>query len=357
MKTVFLFAIMVSCPLWPAFAQSNGIVFQLLDSDYDVRDDTVSRDPQEDGACCIDNVCEFTSEEQPCLDAGGTWYEGETCPEFECPPDPCVDAIWHNGEPDGVNGYVCDRRSDSEDFEAWIVANVQFSDQVRIGGLHWWAVTPYSYDWLQTGDFIILHDAGDQPGAEIYEEFDVPNSRVDTGLILFGYTVYAYTFEIDITLPAGTYWFGMRPVNQGDDGQNFWLSAPYDPNDLPLFFRSEYFGMPDWVSGCDSFECVDVAFCITGWEGPGLCEYIPGDCNHNGNPLELEDVIAMIGMYRGSLMPPYECYCPPHGDDFTPTADPNGNCVALELGDVVIQIAAYRGTDTASGCQDCPGSP
>jgi hypothetical protein len=88
----------------------------------------------------------------------------------------------------------------------------------------------------------------------------------------------------------------------------------------------------------------------------GDCVYVPGDCNHNGSPLELGDVIAMIGMYRGSVVPPYECSCPPHGDNFTPTADPNGNCVALELGDVVTEIGAYRGTTTASGCVDCPGS-
>ncbi len=86
------------------------------------------------------------------------------------------------------------------------------------------------------------------------------------------------------------------------------------------------------------------------------CVYIPGDCDHNGEPATLPDVIAMIGMYRGSVVPPYECSCPPHGDNFSPTADPNGNCVPFELGDVVTEIAAYRGTGTASGCEDCPGS-
>ena len=88
----------------------------------------------------------------------------------------------------------------------------------------------------------------------------------------------------------------------------------------------------------------------------GDCVYIPGDCDHNGTALELGDVIAMIGMYRGSVTPPYECSCPPHGDNFTPTADPDGNCVPLELGDVVTEIGAYRGTATASGCADCPGT-
>lgn len=84
--------------------------------------------------------------------------------------------------------------------------------------------------------------------------------------------------------------------------------------------------------------------------------YIAGDCNHNRTPLELGDVVSMIGMYRGIADPDYTYSCPPHGDDFAPEADPNGNCVAFELGDVVTEIGAYRGTAKASGCPDCPGS-
>ncbi len=117
------------------------------------------------------------------------------------------------------------------------------------------------------------------------------------------------------------------------------------------------------VSDVDGDEINDVIVPALGrvvwYKNPyttGICVYVPGDCDHNGTPLELGDVIAMIGMYRGSVTPPYECSCPPHGDNFTPTADPNGNCVALELGDVVTEIAAYRGTGTASGCEDCPGT-
>ena len=88
---------------------------------------------------------------------------------------------------------------------------------------------------------------------------------------------------------------------------------------------------------------------------PG-CDYLAGDCNHNGVSLELADVVSMIGMYRGTVEPYYSCDCPPHGADFVPEADPSGNCVALELNDVVTEIGAYRGTGAASGCEDCPGS-
>jgi hypothetical protein len=88
------------------------------------------------------------------------------------------------------------------------------------------------------------------------------------------------------------------------------------------------------------------------------CLYIPGDCDHNGTPLELNDVLAMIDFYRGEMEPNYRCGC---GEDpiihgFAPTADPDGNCIPNELNDVVTEIGAYRGTISASGCPDCPGS-
>ncbi len=85
------------------------------------------------------------------------------------------------------------------------------------------------------------------------------------------------------------------------------------------------------------------------------CEYIPGDCNCNESPLELDDVLTMIGYYRGTVSPCFTCACPPHGDYFAATADPNGNCVAYELADVQQMICAYRGTCEVYGCCDCPG--
>jgi hypothetical protein len=88
------------------------------------------------------------------------------------------------------------------------------------------------------------------------------------------------------------------------------------------------------------------------------CDYIPGDVNHNGAPMELIDVIAMLANYRGSAEPYYTCTCTedPPFYNFAATADPNGNCTPNELNDVVMEIGAYRGETTPSGCPDCPGS-
>ncbi len=91
---------------------------------------------------------------------------------------------------------------------------------------------------------------------------------------------------------------------------------------------------------------------------PDTCIYIPGDVNRNGAPLELADVLAMVSSYRGLVEPYYLCQCSedPPIFDFAATADPNGNCIPNELNDVVTEIGAYRGSDTVSGCPDCPGS-
>jgi hypothetical protein len=89
-----------------------------------------------------------------------------------------------------------------------------------------------------------------------------------------------------------------------------------------------------------------------------VCNYIPGDCNHNGVPLELDDIMAVYSTYRGIAEPYYICDCnaDPPGPDFAATGDPNGNCISNELGDVVAEISAYRGLAEVSGCPDCPGS-
>ncbi len=90
----------------------------------------------------------------------------------------------------------------------------------------------------------------------------------------------------------------------------------------------------------------------------GACVYLPGDVNHNGSPLEIVDIFAMISSYRGTVEPYYECECDldPVNHNFAATADPNGNCIPNEIIDVVTELNAYRGTMTVSGCPDCPGS-
>ena len=47
---------------------------------------------QPTGACCVDYVCVATNEQPECDALGGHWYEGEACPDFECPLT-CADYV------------------------------------------------------------------------------------------------------------------------------------------------------------------------------------------------------------------------------------------------------------------------
>lgn len=133
------------------------------------------------------------------------------------------------------------------------------------------------------------------------------------------------------------------------------LPLPIIPNEINT--ADVEFSHPAYVD----FTVYDVVF-VAGYSTEldtamvSGCEYIPGDCNCSGSPLELDDVMAMIGYYRGTESPCFTCACPPHGDYFAAVADPDGNCVAYQLADLQQMIGAYRGTCLAYGCVDCPGS-
>ena len=133
---------------------------------------------------------------------------------------------------------------------------------------------------------------------------------------------------------------GMSETFVGEDGHTYFFEARnYDNAGNAEPFADE----------AEAQTLVDTEYIPT-------CEYVPGDVNSNGVPLELGDVVVMIGIYRGTDSPYFTCPCPPHGDEFAASSDPNGNCVPFELGDVVVEVGAYRGEMTVSGCVDCPGS-
>ncbi len=179
---------------------------------------------------------------------------------------------------------------------------------------------------------------GDLPGQSALEPFGVwPDATLEDPQAWTYVDFRGMGLELDDDFHFGFTYRSEFPVILGEDPR--------------VAFRSSVYSSGSWTMATTDFEMrvvVDLQVVLP-------CEYIPGDCDHNGTPLALADVIAMIGMYSGDVPPPYECDCPPHGANFTPTADPNGNCVAYEISDVVWEIAAYRVEVTAYGCVDCPG--
>jgi len=208
-----------------------------------------------------------------CGSAYTMWVDAQQTspPEDPCDGDP-EPVLYSNGYPTWDNGLACDRWVGG-DLEAWVVDDVVLTDDATLTGMAWWTVTDDTYDFENTDDFIILEDDGGAPGAVITEQMDVPNYRFATGEIQFGRSVYVYVITgLNVNLPAGTYWIGMRPVNQGDTGQNFW-AASATITGSPIYFKSDYFGFPDWTPSMDIFGAdYDVNFCLYGTAGPCVCD-------------------------------------------------------------------------------------
>ncbi len=90
---------------------------------------------------------------------------------------------------------------------------------------------------------------------------------------------------------------------------------------------------------------------VGGAGAQNLCRWVWINCFWQ-NP-ELSDVIAFIGMYRGTIEPESTCDCGPRGDHFPICVDLDGNCIPLELSDFVYSIGCYRGVVLPIMCPDC----
>ena len=83
----------------------------------------------------------------------------------------------------------------------------------------------------------------------------------------------------------------------------------------------------------------------------GICDYVPGDVNGNGNANGI-DVIYLVAYFKGGSLPPDQCECPPHGELF-PAADVNGSCSTNGL-DVTYLVSYLKGGPSIIFCADCP---
>jgi hypothetical protein len=203
-----------------------------------------------------------------------------------------------------------------------------------------------------SGQIMFQYDVMDPGDDNLYENtVGIENASGTDGLEIAYNSVYVHDYlAVRIYAPIG--WL-YSDIHSGvlSPGEDTIAVITFDATELEEGFYTGAIEITCNDPG-ESFISIPVTFAVG---AQASCTYTPGDCNHNGTPVELADVIAMIGMYRGSVDPYYTCDCPPNGSDFAPESDPSGNCIAFELGDVVTEIAAYRGTGSATGCEDCPG--
>jgi hypothetical protein len=271
------------------------------------------------------------------------------------PPDLCVGSEYQNGAPDWQNGLFCERWSIPGELDSWVVDDISFAGFATITRLSWTSVTDDAFDFQNFGDIMILANdgSGGGPGTVIAEMLDESVNRTFTGEYRFFRPVYWYEVNgLSIGLEAGTYWIGMRPVNQSTSGTNMWATAPL--SDSETYFKSPYYGVPDWTPGSNVFGGYpyNVSFCVD-IAGSG-CSYVPGDINGNGAANGI-DVTFGVSYFKGGAPPPVTCPdCPNPGMTLYGAGDVNGNCAFNGI-DITYFVAYLKGSlNPLRYCPDCP---
>ena len=127
------------------------------------------------GACCVDEVCVATTYEDMCYAMGGSWLEGQTCPEFDCGPhwyctpcysDPDYDFITNvtfntiNNDT-GPEGAPCSYgRYWDMSTEVELEETYQVSVSVDGNG-SWTQYVSVWFDWDHNGQLETVHELGD----------------------------------------------------------------------------------------------------------------------------------------------------------------------------------------------------
>ncbi|MCO6438287.1 MAG: hypothetical protein J5J06_14425 [Phycisphaerae bacterium] len=209
----------------------------------------------------------------------------------------------------------------------WVVDDVLLEGDSTIRGVHWWGNEATQFNWSGGADYIVLDSTGGQgsPGAVVASGFGVSATRFNTmDGPLFGDPIWFYSITgLDLPLTPGTWWFGVRTVqNFPFGGQGWWVTAtgPITGSEAFIDYGPN---APAWEPASSFFgRSFDVAFCLSGEVGPfpfgSCCDNATGVC---------EDC-AQGGCGAGSLFfPNRSCASldPPCGE-FT------GACCDLETG-------------------------
>ena len=138
-------------------------------------------------------------------------------------------------QPDQVNGYMNDSNCDicgtgqQSVAENFFLAATETIGQIIIWGGYFPTNVPLAADNYT----VIFHaDAAGLPGAAVAPaETNVPTTRVDTGINLFGVDEYQFTLTLvnPVTLTPGIYWVEIYNDSTGSAESVFWETGSLDP--------------------------------------------------------------------------------------------------------------------------------
>lgn len=167
---------------------------------------------------------------------------------------------------DGVNGLASEINT--------VVSHAEVADDFFLGGdtplgtLTAYFLTDPTVP-LNEWQANFYQDGAGMPGSLVTQFTN--GTATDTGQTAFGFDVVEVTFDLGgFNLAGGTNWVSVQGVGNGA-GRAFWGTANTDnTNGSQIYFRSDFFGVPDWVPGSDIFGGVhDVAMTLTAVPTPG----------------------------------------------------------------------------------------
>jgi len=319
------------------------------------------------GACCVDEQCVATNTENECDVLGGSWFLGESCPDFQCPPPPldCANAEYSNGIDDFVDVYAsqCDPANvfvveTADDFVLAADANIT-TISAFVG--FWWNAA-CGIEGLTGITAVIYNDNGGVPGGNpvdsdcshtgnvVWEHYFTPGDWVATD-------IGGPSGDHQIDLPTGgvaltagtTYWLGiMTHFDLVTCGQAGWTPTLQQTGSVPLLW-STYFGIY-WTDPFGYGQ--DMAFCLH-TAGGGGCDYIVGDVNGSNNYNGL-DITYGVNFFKYGNPPP-QCNpdCPPCAG-WHYCGDVNNSCNYNGL-DITYGVNYFKyGSPAPIPCDDCP---
>lgn len=189
------------------------------------------------------------------------------------------DLIWDNGLPDEVNGLCCQRAGSVSLCD--VCDDFHLDATTTITGIEWDTVDDATYTWTDEADIDVYAFSDTPPETPLVSMWNVPATREYMG-ILFSRSWYRYTIDLTAAdetfdLEAGSYFVLARPYSASTSGQSFWLTSPAPTeSQSSVYFRSSYFGYPNWVTGYTVFGSdYDANFRLYGGAGGGVaCEFV-----------------------------------------------------------------------------------
>jgi hypothetical protein len=209
-------------------------------------------------------------------------------------------------------------------------------------------------------ELLIMNSVDGHPGDTVFNE-DLPATITNIDEYHFGLPTFWLKVSPGVTLPAGTYFIGLRSI--GTDWDEFIGTAPVVGSEC--YYQSDFYHVPNFIPSSTPIseggfgQAYDMNYCVFTHEaGPSLCDYTPGDINGNGTANGI-DVVFGVNYFKGIGVPPVDCHpiCTAEPNPFYAAGDVNGNCTFNGI-DITFFVRYLKGqVPNLLFCADCPPAP